>query len=93
VTDTVMQQDTRQATAKDPRQLSSFGRIANIFMIVALTVGAVTIIGFMRAYPRFWYAGVIFLIIAVVGVLKRIAVLRGRLPANHIPPSDTDRPL
>jgi hypothetical protein len=70
---------------------TGFARIANIFMIVAFAIGAFYIVSFVRLYPKFWFAAVLFLIIAVVGIIKRIAVLRGRLPQNYAPTkSETD---
>lgn len=67
---------------------SGFGRIANIFMIVAFAVGIFYIVGFIRLYPEYWFAAVIFLIIAIAGIVRRIAVLRGVLPPTHTPGDD-----
>ena len=68
-----------------PALSSGFSRVANIFMIVAFAIGIFYIIGFVRVYPQYWFAAALFLIIAVVGIIKRIAVLRGRMPANRAP--------
>jgi hypothetical protein len=64
---------------------STFSRVANIFMIVAFAIGAFYIVSFVRQYPQYWFAAVLFLIIAVVSIIRRIAVLRGTLPAHRAP--------
>ena len=74
--------------ATTPQIPPSIGRGANIFMIVAMSLSTFYLIGFMFMYPKYWYAALLFVIIAVVGVVKRIAILRGVLPPNHIPSDD-----
>ena len=70
---------------------TGFSRVANIFMIVAFAIGAFYIVSFVTVYPKYWYAAVLFLVIAIVGIIKRVAVLRGTLPAHRAPdPTDTD---
>jgi hypothetical protein len=76
-----------------PERPKGFTRVANIFMIVAFAFGLFYIISFVRLYPKFWFAAVLFVIIAVFGIIRRIAVLRGRLPQNYAPdPNDPDNP-
>lgn len=68
-----------------PPPMSPFSRLASIFMIVAFAVGAFYIVSFVRIYPQYWFAAVLFLIIAVVSIIRRIAVLRGKLPEHRAP--------
>jgi hypothetical protein len=64
---------------------STFSRVASVFMIVAFAIGVFYIVSFVRLYPQYWFAAVLFLIIAVVSIIRRIAVLRGTLPAHRAP--------
>lgn len=67
---------------------AGINRVTHIFMIVVFAIGIITIVGFLRVYPEYWFAGALFLIIAVVGIIKRIAILRGKLPADRAPVSE-----
>ncbi|MBC8145591.1 MAG: hypothetical protein H7X80_08385 [bacterium] len=68
-----------------PAVPTGVGRFFNIFMIVAFVVGIFYLVSFVRMYPQYWFAAALFLIIAVVGIVKRIAILRGRLPEHRAP--------
>ena len=59
-------------------------------MIVAFSVGLVYLVMFVRMYPQYWFAGALFMIIAVVGIIRRIAVMRGVLPANRAAATSAD---
>lgn len=61
-------------------QQPGISRAWDVFMLVALVVAVFYIVSFIVRYPKYWYAGVLFLIIGITGIVRRVAIFRGWRP-------------